>query len=195
MTDDKRVGADLDYVRTVIERAEGGESPASIYFLWAFISFFGYAIIDQAPDKTGAYWAVAGPLGGIVSGVLATRHARRAGQVSRGAGFLDFLHWMGFFAAILLLVPLVATDRLAPADIPRAVLLLVGYAYWTAGVHLDRRMLPVAAVVGGLYIFSIVWSELPYVWTITAVGLAGSLAVAGGLAAARARRSAEQGPA
>ena len=195
MTDDKRLGADLDYVRTVVERAEGGNNPASIYFLWACISFFGYAIIDYAPEKTGLYWMIAGPVGGILSGILGTRHARRAGQVSRRAGFADFLHWTGLFAAILLLVPLVVTGRLAPDDIPRAVLLLVGYGYWTAGVHLDRRMLAVAAVMGALYLFSIVASGLSWVWTITAAGLAGSLAVAGIFAAARARRGPEIEPA
>jgi hypothetical protein len=190
MSDERNVREDLGYVRAVVERAESVDSPASIYFLWALISFFGYAIIDFAPEKTGLYWMVAGPLGGIASGVLGSRGQRRAGQVSNQEGLIEFLHWMGLFVGILALIPLVVTGRLDAPELPRVILLLVGLAYWTAGVHLDRRMLPVAAVMLLLYGFTVFWAELPYLWSLTAAGLAGSLAVAGIFAAARARRAA-----
>lgn len=187
---DNQIRDDLEYVRSVVHRAEGRDNPASIYFLWAVISFFGYAIIDFDPEKTGFYWMVAGPLGGILSGILGMRSARRAGQVSDQGGRADSLHWTGLFVAILLLIPLAATRRLDLMDLPRVILLFVAFAYWTAGVHVDRRMLPVAAVMAGLYGFTVWARDLPYLWTITAGGLAASLAITGMFAAARTRRGA-----
>jgi hypothetical protein len=190
MPDDKQVREDLRYVRAVVDRAEGVDNPASIYFLWALISFFGYAIIDFEPEKTGFYWMIAGPVGGILSGVLGARSARRAGQISDRGGRSDFLHWTGLFGAIFLLIPLAAMQRLPTDDLPRVILLFVALAYWTAGVHVDRRMLPLGAVMGALYVFTLLAHELPYVWTLTATGLAASLAATGLFAAARERRSA-----
>ncbi len=189
MTNDRQTRDDLSYVRSVVTRADGVSNPASIYFLWAAISFFGYAIIDFEPQKTGFYWMVAGPLGGVLSGILGARAARREGQISSGDGRVEMLHWTGLMLAVLLLVPLAATGRIATAELPRIILLLVALAYWSAGLREDRRMLPVAIVMAGLYLLTVFAGDLPYLWTITAAGLAASLAVAGALAAARARRA------
>jgi hypothetical protein len=60
MTDEKNLQKDLSYVRTVLDRAEAGENPAVIYFLWAAISFIGFAMIDYVPKLTGFYWMIAG---------------------------------------------------------------------------------------------------------------------------------------
>jgi len=186
MTEQRQARDDLNYVRAVVRRAEGGANPASIYFLWAVISFFGYAIIDFDPQRTGLYWAVAGPLGGVASGWLGWRSGRRTGQLSSRDG----LHWVGLFVAILLLMPLAVTGHLAPTELPRVILLLVALAYWSAGVYEDRRMLPVAAVTAALVAFTVLAAELRFLWTITAAVLAGSLAVTG-LFAAAPQRSAE----
>jgi hypothetical protein len=188
MTDEKQIRDDLSYVRTIVQRAERMDSSASVYFLWAVITFFGYAIIDYEPEMTGFYWMIAGPVGGVLSAILATLSGRRSGQVTEG--WADMLHWTGLMVAVLLLVPLVATARLAVEDLPRIILLLVAYGYWTAGVHVDRRMLPVAAVTAALFVLTVFARDLPFLWTITAAGLAASLTAAGLFAAARARRPA-----
>jgi hypothetical protein len=95
---------------------------------------------------------------------------------------------MSLFAGVIALIPLVGTGRLDTDDIPRVILLIVALSYWTAGVHLDRRLLPVAVVMLLLYGFTVFAAGLPWLWTLTAAGLASSLAVAGAFAAARARR-------
>jgi len=189
MTDDRQFRDDLSYVRSVVRRAEGVHNPASIYFLWAVISFFGYAIIDFRPAATGFYWMIAGPLGGVASAVLGARAARRSGQISDRDGWKDLAHWGAMLFAALLLVPLVTTGRLATDDIPRIILLILALTYWSGGLRQDRRLLPLGVVMAGLYLFTIFGSRLPYLWTITGAILSASLAAAGVFAAARARRS------
>lgn len=191
MEDSGRTDRDLDYVRAVVARAEQGSSPASIYFLWAIVSFFGYAIIDFSPETTGFYWMIAGPLGGVVSGLLGRAHSRRRGQISERRDVGQLILWSGLIAAILLLIPLVSTGRVRSADLPRVILVLVSFAYWSAGVWLDRRMLAVGAATAGLYLFSVYAADLPWVWTITGLGLAVSLGAAGSLAAARRPRASD----
>jgi hypothetical protein len=188
MTDDRQIRDDLSYVRGVVRRSERVDNPASIYFLWAAISFFGYAIIDFQPDKTGVYWAFAGPIGGFLSAVLGSRAARRLGQVSDRKGWVEALHWTGMMFAAFLLIPLVTTGRLATADIPRVILLILALTYWSAGLRDDRRFLPLGAVMAAMYLFTIYAARVPYLWTITAAVLAMSLATAGILGAARGRR-------
>jgi len=188
MTEDRQFRDDLSYVRSVVSRAEGVHNPASIYFLWALLSFFGYAIIDFRPEATGFYWLIAGPLGGIASGILATRASRRSGQYDEREGRKDALHWGALMVAALLLIPLVTTGRLSTEDIPRVILLFLALSYWSAGLRQDRRLLALGAVMAAAFLFSIAADELRYLWTITGGILAASLGAAGMFAAARARR-------
>jgi hypothetical protein len=188
MKDDKNLREDLSYVRDVVDRAQGDSAnPASIYFLWAVIAFFGYAIIDFAPEQTGFYWMIAGPAGGVLSGVLGQRAARRAGRISARSGLSEALHWTALMVSILLLIPLATTGALDPAELPRIILLLVAMAYFMAGVHLDRKMLPIGAVLALCYLLTLSARDLPYLWTLTATILAASLAL-GGILAARGDR-------
>jgi len=188
---DKQAHDDLSYVRSVLQRAEGGTgNPAAIYFLWAVITFFGFAIIDVAPKQTGFYWMIAAPLGGVLSAVLGHRAGRAAGQTSRQEGLVHAMHWGGLLVGILLMVPLVLTHVIATDDFPRLVLLIVALSYYTAGVHVDRRLIPVSVALVGCFLLTVFVRGLPYLWTVTAAILAVSLAVAGLFAAARVRRDA-----
>lgn len=188
MTDDKQLREDLSYVRSVLSRAEGASGPASVYFLWAAITFFGFAIIDYAPEKSGFYWMIAGPAGGILSGVLGWRAGRAIGQSSSHEGWVHWMHWTGFMAVVLLLIPLAAGRVIPTTELPRLILLLVALAYWTAGVHLDRGLLWVGLAVAGCYVFTLVQRGMPYLWTITAAVLAASFVVCGLVTAARERK-------
>lgn len=179
MNDMTRVSSDLEYVRSVLKRAEGSQGPPSIYFLWALISLAGFALIDFRPDSVGPYWAVAGPLGGLATFLLACRWSRKVGQESRLAGSLHAIHWYGFMACILLLVPMIATGQLKNEAISRVILLLIGLAYLTAGNYLDRRLRWVSLSVFGCYLLTFVLSVYP--WTISGTIVAASLAAAGWL--------------
>ena len=190
MTDDKQARDDLSYVRSALQRGEeGAGSPATIYFVWAAITFFGFAIIDIAPERTGLYWIVAGPLGGVLSAVLGYRAGRATGQSSEREGLIQAMHWLGVMVAVALIVPLWMTRVIAPGDFPRVVLLVIALSYYTAGVHVDRRLIPVSVVLAGCYLLTVFARTLPHLWTATAAIVAASLAIAGLFAAARARRA------
>ena len=191
MKDERKVRDDLSYVRSALQRADAtAGDPASIYFVWAAITFYGFAIIDFAPKSTGLYWLVAAPLGGVLSAFLGYRSSRTSGQFSKREGWALAMHWGGLLVAVLLIVPLATTEVIAPADFPRLVLLIVALSYFTAGVHLDRRLIPVSLALAACYLLTVFVRELPYLWTVTAAVVAASLAVAGLLAAARARQAA-----
>jgi len=188
MTDDKQVREDLGYIRSVLNRAEDAENPAIIYFLWAAITFIGFAMIDFRPNLTGFYWMIAGPGGGLLSAYLGWRAGRAVGQTSAREGRDHALHWSGMMVAILLVIPLTVTGALAPNNVERVILLIVALSYFLAGVHLDRRMLLIGIALGGCYLFTVFARNLPYLWTITAAVIAASLVATGIFAAARQRR-------
>ena len=163
---------DLDYVREVVERADTAREPRAIWYLWALISGVGFALIDFVPERVGAYWAVAGPVGFLLSAWLGARHARSRGQVSEREGWKYLLHWGGLLLAILLLVPLGATGVLSMETLPRVILLLVAFTYYLAGVHLSRPGLWVAGLLAVGYV-SLFFLDR-YAWTL----IGGLIAVA-----------------
>lgn len=191
MKDESQVRDDLSYVRSALKRADAtAGNPATIYFVWVAITFCGFAIIDFAPKSTGLYWLIAAPLGGLLCALLGYRAGRASGQSSKREGWVLAMHWGGLLVAVLLVVPLATTHVIVPADFPRLVLLVVASSYYTAGIHLDRRLIPVSLVLAGCYLLTVFVRDLPYLWTVTAAVVGTSLAVAGLLAAARARRTA-----
>ncbi len=170
---------DLRYVRSVLDRSEGGGTPASIYFLWAAICLVGYALIDLAPERAMVFWAVAGPAGGAASFFLGWWGSRRLGQESRREGLSHILHWTGMMAAIFLVVPLAVLGTIPPRALPSLVLLIVALGYWTAGIYLDRRLLYIGAIMAACYLATVLFARRSGIWTAAGAALALSLVAAG----------------
>lgn len=181
----ERLGDDLDYVRSVVERAEQRTTVPSIHVMWAVVSLAGFTIIDFRPQWAGLYWLIAGPLGGLAGLVLGARWSRRVGQVSRRAGRLHAIHWFGFLGTLLLLTPMMVRGELRGDAIARVILLMIGLAYLLAGNYLAPRLRWVALAVFAGYGLTFVVPAYP--WTVTGVILAASLVVAGLLGPADAR--------
>jgi len=179
MTDPRTVHEDLRYVRSVVHRADATGNPAIVYFLWAAITFAGYAMIDFFPERTGLFWMIAGPLGGLLSGVLAWREARASGQESTRDGRVHSLYWTGMVFAILLVIPLHSAGLISVDALPRIVLLIVAFAYYAMGIFEDRKMLWVGVLVGAAYVLSVALRDFRYVWTVTAACVAVGLIAAG----------------
>ena len=179
MVDENQLQDDLRYVRSALDRSDAPGSPAAVYFLWAAITFVGFALVDFGPKHTGLYWMVAGPLGGIASGLLGRRAGRARGQTSSAVGRRHWLHWSAFMVTLLLLIPLFTTRRLPPTEIPRLVLLLVAFAYFTGGAYLDRRLRWIGGAVAGCYLLTIAAPGMPHLWTVTAAILALSFVACG----------------
>ena len=81
---------DLAYVAAAIRRDRPHDS-APTYFLWALLTPIGFALADLAPMHAGLFWAIAGPLGGLLSVWLGMRSERAAGVRNRENGALQGL--------------------------------------------------------------------------------------------------------
>jgi len=168
--------SDIRYVRALVERSGSGSFPRSVYVLWAVICLLGFGMIDFAPNWTGPFWMVAGPGGGILSGILGHRAGVRMGQIDRGIGIRHALHWGGMLVVIMLAVVLAVTGFIQGTVLSQVILLLVALGWWTAGVHFDRNFLWFAAVMIFGFIGTIFDSN--YTWTVIGVLLAVNLVVA-----------------
>ena len=174
MTDTEQIRKDIAYVRAAAERSDPVHDPAT-YFLWAAIVLCGFILPDFAATRPwiGTYWSVAGTVGFGVSVWLGVRAGRRAGQADRRKGVRWFLHWLAFFAAGWLGGLLVATRQLTLDGYGALWVLLVALTYCQAGVHLDRRLAPVGAVVGVGYL--ITFFVPGYRWSIAGALIAAAL--------------------
>jgi hypothetical protein len=188
MLDEKQLQEDLNYVRAAVDRSDAPPNPATVYFLWAAITFFGFALLDYSAQHSGVFWMVAGPVGGIVSGLLGRRAGRARGQTSPVVGRRHWLHWMALVFAIFLLMPLTKSGRIPATEMPRLVLLLTAFAYFTGGGYLDRRLRWIAGVVAGCYLMTVVFRQMPHLWTVTAAILASSFIACGIITAKGERR-------
>lgn len=177
MTDVKQVEADLDFIRRSVERSRAPGSPGAIYGLWAVLSLVGFALIDFAPHLVGRFWLVASPLGFVLSMYLGWRHSRATGQLARTEGIRHAMHWLALPVAIFLAVPLGVSGAIAWQPLAQLFVLMIAMVYFLAGVHLDRPLLWVSAVLLASY-FALFF--LPaYRWTVVGAAVAfGLLATA-----------------
>ena len=100
-------------------------------------------------------------------------YSRHAGQAEQRLGIRTFVHWLVFMAVAMLGVVLVATGHLDWAGYGSLVVLLLSLTYVQSGLHLDRRMLPIGAVVGVGYLITLFVPG--YAWTLAGVLMAAAL--------------------
>ena len=172
---------DLDYVVSTVRRHERQLGVPAIHFLWAAIILVGFALPDFAPRSAGLYWFVAGLGGGLLSGWLGSRHARRFGVNDRDLGVRLSLHWSIAFAGFVLCGLPAMLGRVAWNDGVSNYMLVAGLVYAMAGVHLVRPLL----WIGGFMLLAyaaMVIAAPPYAWTISGVVIALALTAAGVIA-------------
>jgi len=159
MTTDERIKDDLAYVRGAVERTEGVHVP-SVYLIWAAISLVGFSMPDFITNGwvgwsysgIGWYWAVMGPAGFAASWLLSARASDRAGQMSRRTGIRWGLHWAAFGATGVLGIALALSGHVGWEVYGALWVLLLALSYTLAGVHLERRLLPIGLMLGVGYL-------------------------------------------
>ena len=174
MTDTEQLREDIAYVRAAAERSDTVHDPA-YYLLWAAIVLCGFILPDFAAARPwiGVYWFVAGSVGCGVSTWLGVRAGRRSGQADRRKGVRTLLHWLSFMAAGWLGGLLVATEQLTSDGYGSLWVLLMALTYCQAGVHLDRRLVPIGLCVGVGYL--ITFFVPGYRWSMTGALIAAAL--------------------
>jgi hypothetical protein len=183
-----QIESDIGYVKDLVKRSDSQPTPASVYFLWAALVLVGFSLVDLAPRAVGIFWMIAGPLGGIASGILGHRAGLRRGEMQREIGIRHALHWGGMLVLVALAVLLPVTGHIPAPELGRVILLIVAFGWWTAGVHFDRVFL----AMGGLMMLGFIGTLfLPqYAWTALGVLIAVSLVI---VALKRGRAHAPQG--
>ena len=177
MADTQSIQEDLAYVRAAADRSESIHIP-SIYVLWAAICLCGFPLVDFAGPGSWwipVYWLTAGPVGGLVTWRLAVRAERRTGQVNQEEGRRWAFHFLAFGATGLLGYGMVAAGQLTWAGFTSLWILLIGLTYILAGLHLERRMLPVGVVVLAGYLVALFVPEYGFTTMGVMVAVALSL--------------------
>lgn len=156
MTDTDSIKDDIAYVRAVAERTGPGHVPA-IYVIWAMICVVGFSLVDlvgPGSSWVAIYWLMAGPGGGALSWWLAVRAGVRDGQADRRQGKRWVGHFVGFFVVGLLGCVLAAAGELSWSGLTSLWILLLALTYFLAGLHLDRRLMPIGIVLAAGYLLT-----------------------------------------
>ena len=159
MSTQERFKDDLAYVRESMKRTEHVHVP-SVYLMWAAISLVGFSLPDVVSNGwvgwsyngIGWYWAVMGPAGFLASWLLSARANDRAGQMSRHTGIRWGLHWAAFGATGVLGIALALSGHVGWEVYGVLWVLLLALSYTLAGVHLERRLLPIGLMLGVGYL-------------------------------------------
>ncbi|CAN5630775.1 hypothetical protein BH23PSE2_BH23PSE2_12810 [soil metagenome] len=178
MTDADRIKQDLDYVAAALRRRDRPQGLPALYFLWAAIILVGFAVPDFAPQYASLFWLVAGIGGGLFSWWYGARDARRSGINDTALAKLYGYHWLIAGVAFVLGALPMAFGRVEPGIGASNFLLVAGIVYALAGVHLERPLLFSGLLMLAAYAVLVVASP-PYVWTMTGIVIAISLAWAG----------------
>lgn len=176
MTSKQQLTEDIAFVRAATERAGSVHMPA-IYLIWAVLCLCGFTLVDiVGPGSAwiGLYWMIAGPAGTGLSWWLAGRAKREVGQADRREGRHWVFHFLGFGCTGLLGFGLVATGQLSWQGISSLWILLLALTYFLAGLHLERRLLPIGLLLGAGYLITL---ALPS-YGFTAVGVLVAIALA-----------------
>ena len=155
----ERIKDDLAYVKDAVERTGNVHVPA-VYLMWAAIGLVGFSMPDFITNgwvgwsysSIGWYWAVMGPVGFAASWWLSARANDRAGQLSRRTGIRWGLHWAAFGATGVLGIALALSGHVGWEVFGVLWVLLLALSYTLAGVHLERRLLPIGIALGVGYL-------------------------------------------
>lgn len=106
---------------------------------------------------------------------LGSRASTRIGQADIERGLRWVKHWLAYMVACVLGGLLVAGGKLTGSGLGAFSVLLLALSYFYAGLHLDRRLVPVGIIIG---ICFLVILYLPgYGSTASGVVIAGALFV------------------
>ena len=177
MTDTASIKDGIAYVRAAAGRSQPGHVPA-IDFVWAAICLCGFALVDLLGPGSmwiAVYWFATAPIGTAITWWVAVRTGRRDGQLDRRKGKTWASHFLGFGAVGLLGMGLAASGQLSWSGVGSLWILILALTYFLAGLHLERRLLPVGVVLAVGYVFTLFLPQ--YGFTTAGVLVAGALVV------------------
>ena len=152
---------DLAFVRQRVDQANKSAFPSSILFLWAGIILAGSVLLDLAPTVGGAFWLVAGPVGGVLSAVLGWRWSVAVGVENMGLARRQMLHWGGLVVALLGSQLLVMSGAMRGEEFGAQVLLIVSLSYFYAGIHIHKSLFWLSGIQAVAFLVAVLVPTLP----------------------------------
>lgn len=160
--------ADLQFLKEAVERRRRTDvRPRGIYLTWGVLALIGFPLVDFKPEYAGLYWAIASPVGGILSWLLGRRYSQQRGEYDRERKRRIGLHWFGFYVIGALMALIGWKNQISPAAFGQLITFTTICAYYPAAVHLDMRLIwPCLTLVAGLlFMIFVNW----YIWTVMGV--------------------------
>lgn len=113
------------------------------------LSAVGIGITNFMPVRSFWFWVAMAPVFGVVSLYLGWSKARQRGERISRILWAQVLHWVGLFAAIVLIYLLFdPAGRINNNQLAMISLLALALTTFLAGVHFDWRFMVVGIVLG-----------------------------------------------
>jgi len=141
------VAGDLAYVAAALRRREVDVTPLPIALYWAIYTAVGFSMIDFIPRYCGVWFGVMGVAGWVFAFWSGARDARKEGVFSSEDGKRQMLHWGTIVLGVAGAWGIVSGGGLRPMVASQITVLAVGLVYFLAGVHFDRRYLPLGLIL------------------------------------------------
>ncbi len=132
---------DLHFVRNAVE-AKDQPRPASgrQLIIWICYSLICIPAYDYAPRYAGQINLFGWIIAMVIGMIIGKRDALRAGEYNRAGVTRMLLHWWGGIALLFVAVYGLANAHtgLTPTGAGQVSVVLVGFLYFTAGIHLPH---------------------------------------------------------
>lgn len=113
------------------------------------LSAVGIGITNFMPVRSFWFWVAMAPVFGIVSLYMGWSKARKRGEGASKIIWAQVLHWVGLFAAIVLIYLLFdPAGRINNNQLALISLLALALTTFLAGVHFDWRFMVVGIILG-----------------------------------------------
>ncbi len=181
MTDLATAARDLAFLRRRVE-GDRPRPPAAIFYLWASVVATGGILTDVLPSAAAIFWPIGSLVAGLLSFWLGCTWSRASGSIQAGGWVRPALHWGGLMGVLALMGFVEGPRTTDPQAFVGGMLLIVGLAYFYAGVHVHRVFFWVAGLEVLGYIVMILWPSTP--WSVVGLSIAAGL-VGSGIAVTR----------
>lgn len=188
MSSSEQMQQDLAYIRRAVEQRGDQRTPLSVALVWSAYALIGFPWLDFDPERAAWFLILASPVAFGISWVFGWRAAWRLGEWDSEVGRRQGLHWGGFFLAFAAVLAMAFAGQISGNALGQVILILVGWTYYLAGVHLGVRLF---LWLGPLMILGAV--ALTYIdrwgWTMIGVLLAIALVASSFLGGRRNERA------
>lgn len=164
------VAEDLAFIAAALKRRETDVTSWPIAMYWALYTVVGFTLIDFMP-RYGGFWFVGmGVVGALFSVWCGCQSERTSGLFDAQKGWRYLLHWGSIVLGIAGVAGIVIGRGVDVMIASQMIVLVVGMIYFLAGVHFDRRYLPLGLLlVAGSVVTGLLGTG---VWTTLGVLLA-----------------------